>query len=153
MAKARAGFHGPSGLMVNQFFKGTGGPEYIYSILTGYTGEEVEVAGSILYENTAMSGGKISMSPPLFEGGVEYVMHGGAHEGEEGDHGAAAPESPEATVEQMAKDVSAFLMWAAEPTMVERKEAGFRNVIMIILLAVLLYYTNKKLWAPVKRKE
>ena len=153
MAKARAGFHGPSGLMVNQLLKGTGGPEYIYSILTGYTGEEVEVAGSVLYENTAMPGGKISMSPPLFEGAVEYAMHGGGH-GEEGDdHAAAAPEAPEATVEQMAEDVSAFLMWAAEPRMIERKEAGFRNLIMIIVLTVLLYYTNKKLWAPVKRKE
>ena len=45
MAKARAGFHGPAGLMINQFFKGIGGPEYIYSILTSYTGKETEVAG------------------------------------------------------------------------------------------------------------
>ena len=154
MAKARAGFHGPSGLLVNQFVKGGGGPEYIYSILTGYNGEENEVAGSVLYGNTAMPGGWISMYPPLSEGLVEYTMHEAGH-GEEGDgeHAAAGPEAPEATVEQMAKDVSAFLMWAAEPTLVERKEAGFRNLIMIILLAVLLYYTNKKLWAPVKRKD
>ena len=53
----------------------------------------------------------------------------------------------------MSKDVSAFLMWAAEPQMIERKGAGFRNFIMLVLLAVLLYYTNKKLWAPIKRKD
>lgn len=152
MAKARAGFHGPSGLMVNQLLKGTGGPEYIYSILTGYTGEETEVAGSILYTNKTMPGGLISMTPPLSEGLVEYVMHAPGGEDGHGD-GAAVPEAPEATVEQMAMDVSAFLMWAAEPTMVERKMAGFRNLIMIVILAVLLYYTNKKLWAPIKRKE
>ena len=154
MAKARAGFHGPSGLLINQFFKGIGGPEYIYSILTKYTGEEKEVAGAFLYENKAMPGGLISMAPPLSEGLVEYVVPVPKGHGEGDDHGDehAAPDAPEATVEQMAKDVSAFLMWAAEPTMVERKQAGFRNLIMILILAVLLYYTNKKLWAPVKRK-
>lgn len=146
MAKARAGFHGPYGLGLNQLFKGTGGGEYIYSLLTGYTGEEIEEAGAILYENTAFPGGKISMLPPLSEGLVEYAMHGG----EEGDeHGA---EAPEATVEQMAEDVSAFLMWAAEPQMVERKAAGFRNILFLIALTTLLYFTNKAMWAKVKRK-
>jgi ubiquinol-cytochrome c reductase cytochrome c1 subunit len=150
MAKARAGFHGPYGLGINQLFKGIGGPEYIYSILTGYTGEEVEQAGVFLYENTAMPGGLISMLPPLEDDLIEYAMHGGDH-GEGDDHGEVA-EAPAATADQMAQDVSAFLMWAAEPAMVERKSAGFRNLFMIIVLAVLLYYTNKKLWAPVKRK-
>jgi ubiquinol-cytochrome c reductase cytochrome c1 subunit len=53
----------------------------------------------------------------------------------------------------MAEDVSAFLMWAAEPHMVERKAAGFRNVLFLVLLTVLFYFTNKALWAKVKRKE
>jgi ubiquinol-cytochrome c reductase cytochrome c1 subunit len=122
-----------------------GGGEYIYSILTGYTGEEIEEAGAVLYENTAFPGGKISMAPPLGEGVVEYVMHGG----EEG-HGEG--HAPEATVEQMAEDVSAFLMWAAEPQMVERKRSGFRNILFLGFLTVLLYFTNKALWAPIKRK-
>ena len=146
MAKARAGFHGPYGLGINQLINGTGGAEYIYSVLTGYTGEEVEEAGAILYENTAFAGGKISMAPPLDEGLVEYVMHGG----EEG-HGDT--HAPEATVEQMAEDVSAFLMWAAEPQMTERKQSGFRNIVWLAGLTVLLYFTNKALWAKVKRKE
>jgi len=147
MAKARAGFHGPYGLGLNQLFNGIGGGEYIFSILTGYTGEEIEEAGETFYENHAFPGGKIKMIPPLSEGAIEYAMHGG----EEGDgHGA---EAPEATVEQMAEDVSAFLMWAAEPQMVERKASGFRNILFLIALTVLLYFTNKALWAKVKRKE
>jgi ubiquinol-cytochrome c reductase cytochrome c1 subunit len=145
MAKARAGFHGPYGLGLSQLINGIGGAEYIYSMLTGYTGEEIEEAGAILYENHAFPGGKISMPPPLEEDLVEYVMHGG----EDGDAG----EAPEATVEQMAEDVSAFLMWAAEPQLVERKQAGFRNILMLITLTVLLYFTNKALWAGIKRKE
>jgi ubiquinol-cytochrome c reductase cytochrome c1 subunit len=135
MAKARAGFHGPMGLGLSQLFNGTGGPEYIYSILTGYTGEEIEQAGAVLYENTAMPGGMISMSPPLSEGAVEYQ------------------DGKEATVEQMAEDVSAFLMWAAEPKMTERKVAGARNVFFLIVLTILLYLTNKKIWANVKKRK
>ncbi len=155
MAKARAAFHGPMGLGINQILKGIGGPEYIYSILTGYTGDEEEVAGNVLYVNRTMPGGLISMPPPLEADLVEYKMHGSGH-AEDGDEGAEAAEAvhaPDATVEQMATDVAAFLMWAAEPAMTERKAAGLRNLIMILLLAVLLYYTNKKLWAPLKRKD
>lgn len=135
MAKARAGFHGPAGLGINQMLQGIGGPEYIYSILTGYTGEEKEEAGTILYENEAFPGGYLSMIPPLSEDQVEYQ------------------DGTEASVEQMSEDVAAFLMWAAEPRMMERKRAGFQYVGFLILLAVLFYFTNKKIWAPIKRKD
>lgn len=134
MAKARAGFHGPAGLGISQLMNGIGGPEYIFSLLTGYTGEEKTMAGSTLYENHTFPGGWISMSPPLSEGAVEYQ------------------DGTPATVEQMAEDVSAFLMWAAEPKMHDRKAAGLRNFLYIAFLAVLLYLTNKKLWAAVKKK-
>ncbi|MEM6677629.1 MAG: cytochrome c1 [Pseudomonadota bacterium] len=143
MAKARAGFHGPYGTGVSQLVNGMGGPEYIYSLLTGYTGEEVEQAGAILYENPVMAGGYISMAPPLWGDDVEYTVFG--------DGDGYVP--PEATLEQEAKDVAAFLMWAAEPKLVERKEAGVRNVLMLVVLAVLLYFTNKQIWASVKGKE
>lgn len=135
MAKARAGFHGPAGLGISQLMNGIGGPEYIFSLLTGYTGEEKTMAGSTLYENHTFPGGWISMSPPLSEGAVEYQ------------------DGTPATVEQMAEDVSAFLMWAAEPKMHDRKAAGLRNFLYIAFLAVLLYLTNKKLWAAVKKKK
>ncbi len=134
MAKARAGFHGPYGTGLSQLVNGMGGPEYIYSVLVGYTGETREQAGTIFYENHAFPGGWISMPPPLFEDLVTY-----------------ADETP-ATVEQMAKDVSAFLMWAAEPKLEQRKAAGVRNFIFLAVLAVLLYLTNKKLWMSVKKK-
>ncbi|WP_299960502.1 cytochrome c1 [uncultured Roseobacter sp.] len=135
MAKARAGFHGPYGLGINQFFKGIGGPEYIASLLTGYTGEEKEEAGVILYENKAFPGGWISMAPPLYGEDVEYA------DGHEND------------LHHIAEDVSAFLMWTAEPKMMARKQAGFAGVMLLTLLSVLLYLTNKRLWAPVKGKD
>lgn len=135
MAKARAGFHGPYGLGINQFVQGMGGAEYIASLLTGYTGEEKEEAGVILYENTAFPGGWISMAPPLFDEQVEFA-DGHAN-----------------TVHHMAQDISAFLMWTAEPKMMARQQAGFVGVLMLTVLAALLYLTNKKLWAPIKRKK
>ena len=134
MAKARAGFHGPYGLGLNQFFKGMGGPEYIVALLDGYTGKEVEQAGSIFYENNIF--GNISMAPPLSDGMVEFS------DGHAND------------AHHMAVDVAAFLMWAAEPKLMVRKQVGFMGVFFLGVLAILLYLTNKKLWAPHKgRKE
>jgi ubiquinol-cytochrome c reductase cytochrome c1 subunit len=132
MAKARAGFHGPYGLGLNQLFKGMGGAEYIRSFLLGFTGEEDEVAGQYLYENKAFSSGWVSMPPQLEDELIDY------------DDGTYA------SAEQMAEDVSAFLMWAAEPKMMARKQTGLVAVSLLILLSVLLYLTNKKLWYPVK---
>lgn len=134
MAKARAGFSGPYGLGLNQLFKGMGGAEYIASLLTGYTGDEKEEAGTVLYKNTAFSSGYISMAQPLYEDSVEYA------------------DGTPATVEQMSQDVAAFLMWTAEPKMMARKQAGFVGVLFLTVLSVLLYLTNKRLWASVKGK-
>jgi ubiquinol-cytochrome c reductase cytochrome c1 subunit len=53
----------------------------------------------------------------------------------------------------MSEDVAAFSMWAAEPKMMARKQVGFIAVLFLGLLSVLLYMTNKKIWAPVKGKE
>lgn len=133
MAKARAGFHGPGGLGINQLLKGMGGAEYIASILTGYTDHEKEEAGAILYENTAF-GGYLSMGPPLEDDLVEY------EDGHPSD------------LHHLSMDVSAFLMWAAEPKLVARKQTGFLVITFMILLTSLLYLSNKKLWAKVKRK-
>lgn len=135
MAKARAGFHGPYGLGINQFFKGIGGPEYIASLLAGYTGEEKEEAGAVLYKNKAFPGGWIAMAPPLYGEDVEFA------DGSPND------------LESISKDVSAFLMWTAEPKMMARKQAGFVGVLFLTILSVLLYLTNKRIWAPVKGKK
>ena len=131
MAKARAGFHGPYGTGINQFMKGIGGPEYIASLLTGYTGEDREQAGTILYENTAFPGGWISMAPPLYGEDVEF------DDGHEND------------LESEAKDVAAFLMWTAEPKMMARKQAGFVGVLFLTVLSVLLYLALGAIGLPV----
>jgi len=135
MAKARAGFHGPLGTGLNQLFKGMGGPEYIVSILTGYTGESKVEAGVTLYENKAFPGGWIAMAPPL---------HGEDTEFDDGHSNELHHE---------AEDVAAFLMWTAEPKMMARKQAGLAGVIFLTVLSVLLYLTNKRIWASVKGKK
>ncbi len=135
MAKGRAGFHGPEGTGISQLINGMGGPEYIVSILTGYTGEEKEEAGSTFYENTAFPGGWISMPQPLWGEDVEFAD---GHSNE---------------LHHEAEDVAAFLMWAAEPKLMARKHAGLVGVIFLSLLSVLLYMTNKRIWAPVKGKK
>jgi ubiquinol-cytochrome c reductase cytochrome c1 subunit len=135
MAKARKGFEGPYGLLINPLFRGVGGPEYIVAILNGYTGKEKDLAGSTVYENTAFPGGWIRMPPPLSDGLVEFDP--------------AAPNDQKS----LSKDVAAFLMWAAEPKLVQRHKAGVVAVIFLIFLAVMLYLTNKKLWAKAKHKD
>ncbi len=134
MAKARAGFHGPYGLGINQLVKGMGGAEYIASLLDGYTGKEKTEAGATLYENTAFPGGWLSMAPPLADEQVEFA------------------DGHSNSVEHMSEDVSAFLMWAAEPKLTDRKNGGFVGVLFLIVLSVLLYLVNKRLWAPHKGK-
>ena len=57
--------------------------------------------------------------------------------------------SPE-TVEQYAKDVSAFMMWAAEPTLEARKRVGFQVMIFLVVFAGLLYFTKKRVWSKVE---
>ena len=111
-----------------------GGADYIASLLTGYTGEEKEEAGVTLYENTAFLGGWISMAPPLYGEDVEYA------DGHSTD------------LHHISEDVSAFLMWTAEPKMMARKQAGFLSVFFLTIFSVLLYLTNKKIWAPIKGK-
>ena len=132
IAKSRVGFSGPYGLGINQLMNGMGGAEYVASFANGFNGEEKFEAGSMFYYNEA-SASWVSMAPVLWEDGVEYA------------------DGTPATKEQQAQDVAAFLMWTAEPKMVERKQAGFVGVIFLSVLAALLYLTNKQLWAPVKR--
>ncbi|ARE40803.1 ubiquinol cytochrome C oxidoreductase, cytochrome C1 subunit [Rhodovulum sp. P5] len=132
MAKARAGFHGPMGSGLAQLFKGMGGPEYITSYLLAFTDETKDEAGTLYYENPVFSTGWSAMPPQLYGEDVEFA------------------DGTPATAEQEAKDVAAFLMWAAEPKLMARKEAGFISVVFLTILTVLLYLTNKRLWAPYK---
>ena len=135
LAKGRAAFHGPYGTGINQLVKGIGGAEYITAILTSYTGEERQEAGATLYGNSAFPGGWIRMAPPLSGEDVEFADE---HSNE---------------LHHEAMDVSAFLMWAAEPKMMARKQAGLVGVLFLGILAVLLYLTNKRIWAPHKGRK
>lgn len=108
------------------------GPDYVYSLLTGYTDEipdHVSVPEGAYYNPYFVAGPALAMPAPLSDGLVTY------------DDG-----SPE-TVDQYAKDVTAFLMWAAEPHMEARKKTGFVVLIFLVLFAGLTYLTKRKVWA------
>ena len=109
-----------------------GGADYMYSVLMGY---EEPPAGMKLddgvYYNKYMIGQKIKMSSPLSDGIVEYS------------------DGTEATMDQMAKDVTTFLAWAAEPELEERHRVGFKVIIYLILLTILVYLSMKKIWSRI----
>jgi len=109
-----------------------GGPDYIHSLLTGYNQEPpagMEIPEGTYYNPYFIAGKSLKMPPPLSDGQVEYTD--------------GAP----ATVDQYSRDVTAFMMWAAEPTMEKRKRIGFQVMIFLLVLAGLLYFTKKKVWA------
>lgn len=135
LAKARAPKRGFPGFVIDIFTQyQENGPDYIYSLLTGYEEdpEGVEVPPGQYYNHSFLAGKFISMAPPLFDEAVEYT-----------------DDSP-MTVDQYAKDVAAFVMWAAEPHLEERKKIGFRVMVFLIVFAGLLYFTKKKLWRNVE---
>ncbi len=135
MAKARTVERGFP-MFVFDMFTGKSndlGVDYIYALLTGYTdapmGHEL---GAGLYYNPYYPGGAIAMPKPISDGQVDY-----------------SDGSPQ-TIEQYAKDVTAFMMWTAEPKLQERKQIGFQVMIFLLVLAVLLYKSNKKIWKSIK---
>jgi ubiquinol-cytochrome c reductase cytochrome c1 subunit len=155
MAKARAGFSGPYGTGMSQLFNGMGGPEYIYSILTHYE-ENPECAPDGIdgfYYNTAFGNGGVPDSCKD-EHGLSTVPGSWIAMPEPmSDDLVTYADGTAATVSQMSEDVSAFLMWAAEPKLMDRRESGFKAVVFLIILASLLYLTNKRIWAGVKGKK
>jgi ubiquinol-cytochrome c reductase cytochrome c1 subunit len=109
-----------------------GGADYMYSVLMGY---EEPPAGMKLddgvYYNKYMIGQKIKMASPLLEGIVDYS------------------DGTEATVDQMAKDVTTFLAWAAEPELEVRHKLGIKVIIYLLLLTILVYLSMKKIWSRI----
>jgi ubiquinol-cytochrome c reductase cytochrome b/c1 subunit len=109
------------------------GPDYIAALLKGYgeppQGFQLPPGG---HYNKYFPGHAIAMPPPLQDGQVTF------------DDGSPA------TLDQYSKDVSAFLMWVAEPHLVARKRAGMQVMIFLIVLAGLLYFTKKKVWKAVE---
>ena len=107
------------------------GVDYIHALMVGY--KEKPPAGVTLpagsFYNEYFPGHAIAMPPPLSDKRVDYTDG-----------------SPN-TVDQYAKDVSAFMMWAAEPHLEARKRIGFQVMIFLLVLSGLLYFTKKKVWA------
>jgi cytochrome c1 len=140
IAKARSYSRGFPLFLVDMFTQyQEHGVDYITALLQGYSDDThgVEVPAGKYY-NTFYPGNVIAMPKPLNDGQVEYPK------GADG-----RPQAPE-TVAQYSKDVSAFLMWAAEPKLEQRKETGFRVILFLIVLAGLFYFTKKKIWSRVE---
>lgn len=108
-----------------------GGPDYIHALLTGYQEppEGVEVAEGTHYNPYFIAGQALAMAQPISDGQVTY------------DDG-----SPE-TLDQYSRDVSAFLMWAAEPHLEDRKRMGFMVMIFLAIFTALIYLTKKSVYA------
>lgn len=113
-----------------------GGENYVFSLLTGYREPPHGIQlRSGLYYNPYFAGGSIGMAPPLaVDGMVEY------------DDGT------EATISQMAKDVTTFLCWAAEPEHDERHKMGLKAIFVLGLLSVSAFYLKKFKWSTLKTR-
>ncbi len=139
IAKARS-IETPFPWWILNYFTGysEGGPDYIYALLTGYHDEVPASAPADFelpdgkYYNDIFPGHAIGMSPPLADGMMEYE-----------------DESFPRTLDQYSRDISAFLMWLAEPHLVARKETGFRVILFLIAFAGLMWFVKEKLWAPI----
>ena len=107
------------------------GVDYIHALMVGY--KEKAPAGVTLpagsFYNEYFPGHAIAMPPPLSDKRVDYT------------------DGSPTTVDQYAKDVAAFMMWAAEPHLEARKRIGFQVMIFLLVLAGLVYFTKKKVWA------
>ena len=111
----------------------SGGVDYIYSVLLGYEDPPTGVTlDDGVYYNKYMYGNNIKMAKPLSDGLIEY------------NDGTVASE------EQMAKDVTTFLMWAAEPHLEARHKMGFKAILYLIILTILVYFSMKKIWSRIE---
>ena len=112
-----------------------GGANYIYSLLQGYEDPPMGISlDEGVHYNKFMYGNKIKMASPLSDGIVEYA------------------DGTEATVEQMSKDITTFLMWAAEPHLEARHQMGFKAILYLIILTILVYFSMKRIWSRVETK-
>ncbi len=109
-----------------------GGSNYIYSVLMGYedppAGFELEDG---VYYNKYMDGKKIKMSNPLSEDIVIYA------------------DGTKATEAQMAKDVTTFLTWTAEPHLETRHKMGVKVIIFLTIFSLLVYLSMKRIWSRI----
>ena len=110
-----------------------GGANYIYSLLQGYEDPPMGITlDEGVHYNKYMYGNKIKMANPLSDGLVEYA------------------DGTDASVEQMSKDITTFLMWAAEPHLESRHKMGFKAILYLIILTILVYFSMKKIWSRIE---
>ena len=108
------------------------GSNYMYSLLTGYVDPPAGVEPQPgQYYNAYFPGHMIKMPPPL---GDDLVEH---------------PDGTPATVDQMARDVTVFLAWAAEPSLEDRKRMGVKVILFLLVMCGLLYAAKRKVWSDV----
>ncbi len=107
-----------------------GGADYIHALLTGYSDppQGMTLSQGMSY-NRYFPGHQIAMPPPLSEGSVTYA------------------DGTQATVDQMATDVTTFLAWAAEPELEERRRLGVKIIVFLTVLAGLAYAVKRKVWS------
>jgi ubiquinol-cytochrome c reductase cytochrome c1 subunit len=107
-----------------------GGANYIYGILVGYAQPPagMHMAEGMNY-NKYFPGHQIAMPQPLHDGQVTYA------------------DGTTASVEQMARDVTTFLTWAANPEMEERKRMGVKIILFLVFMTALAYAVKRKVWA------
>jgi cytochrome c1 len=139
MAKARTYERGFPWFVVDVFRQySENGADYLTALLKGYeeppAGFPVPAGG---HYNRYYPGHIIAMPKPINDGQVEYPKNE-----------AGQPQVPE-TVDQYSRDVTAFLVWTAEPHLEQRKRLGFQVMLFLLVLAGLLYFTKKKIWARV----
>lgn len=107
-----------------------GGPDYLHALLTGYKEKPADFTVSEgLHYNTAFPGYQIAMPAPLADGQVEYT------------------DGSPATVDQYARDVASFLMWASEPNLEARKHLGLRVLLYLLITAIIFWLAKRMLWS------
>ena len=112
-----------------------GGADYVYSVLLGYEDPPSGISlDDGVYYNKYMYGNNIKMPKPLSDGMVEYN------------------DGTNATEEQMAKDVVTFLAWSAEPHLEARHKIGFKAIVYLVILSILVYLSMKRLWSRIEPK-
>lgn len=110
------------------------GANYLYSLLTGYQ-EETPHSFKVtdgLYYNPYFEGKQLAMPPPLSHEQIKFI------------------DGTPATIEQMARDVTIFLQWTAEPEMERRKYIGLKVMIFLVMFTVFFILVKNKIWKDIK---
>jgi cytochrome c1 len=112
------------------------GADYLFGLLTGYRDPpaDVEMNEGMSY-NLVFPGHQIAMPPPLYpDSPIEYQADAGA----------------KSSFEQNAKDVTAFLAWASDPSLDGRKRLGWQVLLYLVITTLLLYFVKRRIWSRVK---